>query len=81
MNNLFNAAYPVKTVKRKLIDVSKPYIDSAILKVIKEKQNLYRKYRKHPITYGEAYRSIRDRVNCLIRNARRLYYRKKFENC
>ena len=39
LNNLFNAAYPVKTVKKKVIDVSKPYIDSALLKIIKEKQN------------------------------------------
>ena len=43
------------------------------------KNKLQRKYARKPLTYGNAYREIRNRVTQAIRVARGNYYREKLQ--
>ena len=57
----------------------KPYITAEIKAMIAERNRIQRKYAKRPITYGDAYRSIRNRVTQAIRTAKSNYYRRELE--
>lgn len=68
---------PLKSVKIKSKQVNKPWISQEILEHIKERHKLYKKYLKRPIMFGNKYRECRNRVNNLIKDAERCYYRSK----
>ena len=52
----------------------KPWITIPIRQLIKVRNKLYSKYCKKPITYGDSYRSCRNRLNNMIRNSKKNYY-------
>ena len=69
---------PLKTVKIKNKQINKPWISQEILEHIKERHKLYKKYLRRPILFGNKYRKCRGyRVNNLIKDAERCYYRSK----
>ena len=68
---------PLKTVKIKSKQINKPWISQEILEHIKERHKLYKKYLRRPILFGNKYRECRNRINNLIKNAERCYYRSK----
>ena len=75
----FNLCFPLehKVVKSK--SLAKPYITAEIKGLIAERNKIQRKYAKRPITYGEAYRTIRNRVTQMIRAARSNYFKHQLE--
>ena len=47
---------------------------------IKTKNKLYKKFVKKPITYGNAYREFRNNLTKLIKTAKNIYHKNKFNN-
>ena len=77
ITDAFCEAYPIVTARRKKVDEAKPYINNELKRLILQKNKLYKKYRKYPITYGEAYRQLRNQVTTQVRLARTNYYRQR----
>ena len=73
----FNKYFPLKEkiIKRK--GGEKPYITNEIRALIREKNKMRRKYSKHPISYGDQFRRLRNRVTQMIRTAEANYYKNK----
>ena len=57
----------------------KPYITPEIKLLIKERNKIQRKYAKKPITFGDSFRSIRNRVTQMIRIAKNNYFKRQLE--
>ena len=53
----------------------KPWISNDLLNLIKEKNKLFSKYCKKPITFGEQYRTVRNNLNNLLQQAESNYYK------
>ena len=77
---LYDQHCPVKIVRNKVLDVKKPYISSEIKQLIKEKHKMQRLYNRFPLTYGERYKSLRNRVNSVIKTAKSRYYKEQFDS-
>ena len=75
--NLYNHAYPIVEKKRKILDIEKPFVDSELKQLIREKHRLYKNYQKYPITYGDDFRTVRNKVNKLYHMKKNIYYRRK----
>ena len=77
VSSKFNYCFPVVSKKEKMLDLQKPYISSDIKSLIREKHRLQRLYMKWPITYEKDFKTIRNRVNTRIREAKALYCQTK----
>ena len=53
----------------------KPWINSELLCLIKEKNKLYNKYVKNPITFGQQYKSLRNRISNLLKSSKNFHYK------
>ena len=62
ISNAYNSAYPMIEVKKKKLDVSKPYITNELKCLIREKHKLKKLFHRFPYTYGTRYRAIRNKV-------------------
>ena len=71
----FNKYFPLKEKILKKKGGEKPYITNEIRALITEKNKMRRKYSKHPITYGDQFRRLRNRVTQMIRTAETNYYK------
>ena len=71
-------ACPLETKLVKNLDVEKPYITHETKALLKMKHKLQKQYNKHPVTFGERYRTVRNKVNSEIRTAKRNYFKNKF---
>ena len=60
--------------KWKLYSKEKPYIIEYTKKILEEKCRVLKLYTENPITYGSAYREIRNKVNSADQAAKRRYY-------
>ena len=78
--DIFNKCFPLKTKSVKEQHQGKPYITTEIKELIKERNKMQRKYVKKPLTYGEAYRTLRNRVSLMIKNAKLDYYKSKLDD-
>lgn len=79
LSNVTNSCFPVKTKTIKSKAAANPWITNEIKQLIKDKNKLYKKFVKRPITYGEEYRNLRNRVNVEVRNAKKSFYGTKFQ--
>ena len=77
LSEFYEICFPIQNVRRKYLNIKKPYITGEIKKLIQERRKMQRKYFKKPITFRDEYISIRNRVNRLISEAKKSYYRKK----
>ena len=77
----FDKHFPLITKHINDKDVDKPYITQDIKALKIEKNKLARKYAKKPITFGEEYRNLRNRVTQSIRNAKNNYFKNKLNQC
>ena len=59
ISSMYNKHFPIITKRVKVLDYKEPYITSEIKNLIRDKRNLYKKFRKHPITFGDQYRSLK----------------------
>lgn len=78
--DILNKCFPLKTKFVKEQHQGKPYITTEIKELIKERNKMQRKYVKKPLTYGETYRTLRNRVSLLIKNAKIDYYKSKLND-
>ena len=72
--SIYNDSFPIKSVRRRKVDMDKPYITNEIKDLIKLKHNLQRKYNKWPITYEKEFKRIRNQVNRMIDGAKNTYF-------
>ena len=56
------------------VDSKKPWLSNDLKVLIKEKNKLYKKYLKKPITFEIQYRTIRNQVNNSIKTEKKKYY-------
>ena len=80
LSYLFDKNCPYKTVKVKKLDLDKPFIGSEIKAVLKEKHRLQRSYTRKPITFGDAFRAVRNKANKLVTAAKKNYYRSRISS-
>ena len=73
--NVFNKNFPIITKRKHVKPFEKPYIDFELKQLINQKNKLQKKYAKHPITYANEYKALRNRVTGLIRNAKAKYFK------
>ena len=76
--NLYNSCFPVKKANNKRKNNWKPWMSNSILKSIKTKQALYRKYLRDPNDLTSAkYKAYKNKLTHTLRIAKRLYCEKK----
>ena len=76
---MYDTYFPLKSIRKKELDIRKPYITREITDLIKNKHRLQRLFNRRPIKYGDEYRRIRNLVTKKIRDARDTYYNNKLE--
>ena len=81
-SRVFNACFPLKFSKGKLLNnCSSPWITPGLLKSINKKNTLYKKFIRSPSLSNERkYKTYKNKLNHLIRIAKRKYYDTKFES-
>ena len=79
ISNAYNHVFPVIEVKKKLLDISKPYINSELKKLVREKHKLKKLFDKYPYTYGTSYKEIRNKVSRLLKKSKQSYFSDKFD--
>ena len=79
--NAYNDAYPCIEIRRRKIDLLKPYINADLRSLIREKHRIHRLYRRFPYTYGTQYKRLKNKVNKAISKAKKVYESTKFSCC
>ena len=59
---MYDTNFPLKSIRKKELDIRKPYITREITDLIKNKHRLQRLFNRRPIKYGDEYRRIRNLV-------------------
>ena len=78
--NYFNVFCPIKTKIISYKSKIKPWITSSILGDIKKRQSFYLLYRQGKMR-RETFNRFRNYVTLRIRNAKKSYYERKFDEC
>ena len=78
---IINTSLAINTKRVKVLDYKKPYITSDIKNLIRDKRNLYKKFRKHPITFEDQYKSLKNYCDRKIKCAKKDYSTKKLNSC
>lgn len=79
---IYEACFPLKVIKGKQMNKSySPWLSRGLLKSINEKNRLYKKFVRSPTTSCELkYKTYKNKLNHLIRIAKRIYYDSKLED-
>ena len=80
LQNVMDECYPYRTIKVKPKSLKNPWITDEIKILIKQRNKLLDKYCNRPITYGDSYRALRNRVNHIIHSRKREYYNNEFHS-
>ena len=75
---MYDKHFPILTRKLKLND--KPYITNEIKALIREKNKLQKLSAKWPLTYGQSYRSSRNKAKESISIPRSQYFKNRLLN-
>ena len=78
LQDTMDVCYPYQTVTIKPKAIKNPWMTDELRLLIKDRDKLHSKYCERPITYGAAYRSLRNRVNRLIAAKKKDFYNKEF---
>ena len=81
ISEAYDYAYPLTEVRRKKVDLIKPYINADVKNLIKEKHRVQRLFRLYPYTYSGQYKRIRNKVNKAVAKAKRNYFSSKLNSC
>ena len=77
---IYNDCFPLKKVKVKNVTLSKPWITKGLLKSVRKKNLLYKRFLTNPTPYREKlYKSYKNKLTHSLRVAKRLYYSKKLD--
>ena len=81
-SRVYNACFPLKVITGKLLNnCSSPWITPGLLKSINKKNRSYKKFIRSPSLSNEwKYKTYKNKLNHLIRIAKRKYYDTKFES-
>ena len=81
-STVYNACFPLKVIKGKpLNDCSSPWLSLGLMKSINKKNRLCKKFIRSPSSSSEQmYKTYKNKLNHLIRIAKRKYYDTKFES-
>ena len=80
--DMYNRCFPLKKVKIKNNGLAKPWISKALLKSIKKKNILYRRFLSNPTSKREiSYKNYKNKLSSTLRAAKRNYFEKKFGEC
>ena len=77
--DIYNNCFQLKKVKIKNNGLAKPWISNVLLKSIKKKNILYRRFLSNPREIG--YKNYKNKLSSTLRAAKRNYFEKKFEEC
>ena len=79
-NTIYNDCFPLKKLKVKNVTLSKPWITKGLLKSIRKKNLLYKRFLVNPTSYREKlYKSYKNKLTLSLRVAKRLDYNKKLD--
>ena len=79
--DIYNNCFPLKKVKIKSNGLTKPLIGKALLKSIKKKNILYRRFLSNPTSTREiGYKSYKNKLSSTLRAAKRKYFEKNLKN-
>ena len=77
---IYNDCFPLKKVKVKNVTLSKPWITKGLLKSVRKKNLLYKRFLANLTPYREKlYKSYKNKLTHSLRVAKRLYYNKKLD--
>ncbi len=77
LTSLHDKHFPLRNKHIKEQHSSNPYITNEIKSLIRQRNKLQRKFYKKTITYGDAFRSLRNRISQMIRTAKANYFKSK----
>lgn len=78
---IYNNCFPLKRKKNKKCTLTKPWLSKGLLKSIRRKDKLYKRYLNTPDYVNEAsYKNYKNKLNHSLRIAKRLYYDKQLDN-
>jgi hypothetical protein len=79
--NIYNTSFPLRRVKAAKSKSNKPWISGGLLTSIRKKNKLYKKFLSIPTSSDEnMYKKYKNKLNHLLRSAKRLYYEERFES-
>ena len=80
-SELYDENFPIKLMQRKrLKTIHNPWFTKGLLKSIRKRAKLYKKFLKNPnIGNEKVYKIFKNKLNHLIRIAKRNYYDQKLE--
>jgi archaellum biogenesis ATPase FlaH len=79
--NTYNSCFPLKKIKISKHKSRKPWVSKGLLKSIKRKNKLYRKYMNQPCNSNEnIYKTFKNKLNHLLQIAKLMYYEKQLEH-
>jgi hypothetical protein len=77
---IYNLSFPLRKVKANKSSISKPLLSKCLLKSVKMKNRLYKKYLSNPTLEHEmTYKRHKNKLNHSVRIAKSLHYTKKLE--
>ena len=80
-SEILNSCFPIKKIKASKYALKKPWLSTGLLKSIKRKNSLYKKFLKSPTPFNESsYKRYRNKLNHSLRLAKRSYYEAKLKS-
>ena len=78
---MYDNCFPIKSKSVRTRRKDKPWFTKEIRKLSSNKFHLYRQYLKDPTDYKESiYKKCRNKVNNLVKTAKRVFYRNRFKD-
>ena len=79
-SKIFATCFPIKKIKASKYALKKPWLSTGLLKSIKRKNSLYKKFLKSHSPFNEiSYKRYRNKLNHYLRLAKRSYYEVKLQ--
>ena len=78
--SVYNKCFPLKKVKAIKLNLQKPWLSKGLVKSVRKKNALYKRYLNDPIPENEhIYKKYKNKLNHSLKIAKRLYYVEQIE--
>lgn len=78
---IYNSCFPLRKVKTAKSILQKPWLSKGLLKSIKKKNKLYKKFLNVPNLQNDfCYKNYKNKLNHLLRVAKRLHYQDRLDS-
>ena len=81
LQNIYNDAFPMVSKEVSLKNLNNPWLTRGLIESIRNKNRLYKKFVRKPITYGNLYKTYRNNLTKIIKAAKNQYCKQKFNEC